>query len=100
MKKKETAKHFKYRSNADKSESLKTVVAERGQVTIPKKLRDQLGLFPGTSVQWELKDNQIYLSKDIDDISARIESVRGCIKHTFPYSSTDECMDDIRGPVE
>jgi AbrB family looped-hinge helix DNA binding protein len=96
MPKKLNSKNFTYK----KSESLKTIVAERGQVTIPKELRDKLGLLPGTAVNWQLKDNKMYLTKDDDDIRARIEKVRGCIKNTFPYASTDDYINEIRGPVE
>jgi antitoxin PrlF len=84
-----------------KSESLKTVIAERGQVTIPKALRDKLGLLPGTAVKWEIKENKIFLTKEIDDdIKARIAKVYGCIKDTFPYASTDEYINEIRDSVE
>ena len=96
MPKKHTTKQIKY-----KAESFKTMVAERGQVVIPKKLRDKLGLLPGTAVSWELKDNKIYLSKeDTDDIMARISKVRGIIKNSFPYASTDAYINEIRGSVE
>jgi len=98
MKKKENAKQFKYPTNEHKNESLRIVVAERGQVTIPKKLRDKLGLLPGTPVSWGLKDNKIYLTKEIDE--AAWAKVYGCIRDTFPYASTDEFINDIRGPVE
>ena len=101
MKKKEIAKQFKYPVTENQSESLRTVVAERGQVTIPKKLRDKLGLLPGTPIVWRLKDNNIYLSKDNDeDIKARIAKVYGCLKDSFPYASTDGYINEIRGPVE
>jgi AbrB family looped-hinge helix DNA binding protein len=82
------------------SERFKKIVAERGQVTIPKKLRDKLGLLHGTPVNWELKDSKIYLTKESDDdITVRIKKVRGIIKDTFPYASTDEYINEIRGPA-
>jgi antitoxin PrlF len=98
MPKKNDTKQYIYKY---KSESLKTVIAERGQVTIPKALRDKLGLLPGTPVKWEIKENKIFLTKEIDDdIKARIAKVYGCIKDTFPYASTDEYINEIRDSVE
>ncbi len=99
MAKKSNTRLFRY-TDFKKSNHLKSTIAERGQVTVPKELRDKMGLLPGTVVQWELKGKYIYFSKDRDDIRARIQAVTGCIKDTFPYSSTDEYMDEIRGPVE
>jgi antitoxin PrlF len=32
---------------------MKAVVAERGQVTIPKRLRDRLGIRPGTVLEFQ-----------------------------------------------
>lgn len=99
MLQKSTNKHFKYKKESTKNQ--KTVIAERGQVTIPKFLRDKFGLYPGTAVSWQLKDNKIYLTKEnADDIRARIEKVSGILKKSFPYASTDEFIEDIRGSVE
>ncbi len=38
-------------------------VTEKGQVTIPKELRDALGIGAGTEVQFELRKDTIVLSK-------------------------------------
>ncbi|MEP6649287.1 MAG: AbrB/MazE/SpoVT family DNA-binding domain-containing protein [Lapillicoccus sp.] len=39
-------------------------VTEKGQVTIPKSLRDELGITEGTDVQFERVDNTLVLRKN------------------------------------
>ncbi|MDQ3643082.1 MAG: AbrB/MazE/SpoVT family DNA-binding domain-containing protein [Actinomycetota bacterium] len=45
-------------------------VTEKGQVTIPKELRDALGIGAGTEVEFERDDDTIVVRK-VDDGSAR-----------------------------
>jgi len=67
-------------------------VAERGQVTIPKPLRNKLGLTKGAIIDFEVKDGKLIGRKcTIDDA---INEVRGCIDLGM---STDEFMKVIRG---
>ena len=41
-----------------------TIVTTRGQVTIPKRLRDHLGMHPGTAVDFEITaDGRVFLVK-------------------------------------
>ncbi|NIJ41187.1 AbrB family looped-hinge helix DNA binding protein [Parvibaculum indicum] len=43
---------------------MNAVVNHKGQVTIPKKLRDELGFEPGTAIEFEVtKDKRILMSK-------------------------------------
>ncbi len=81
-----------------KRKDLKAVVAERGQVTIPKLLRDKLGLAPGTVVVFELRQGKIFLTKEI--IGDPVAAVRGCLKGFVPYSRTESYMNEIRGTAE
>ncbi len=80
--------------------NLKTVVTEHGQITIPKQLRDKMGLISGTIVEWGLENDRVFLTKESTDIMARIEKIRGILKKTFPCASTDDFINDIRGSVE
>jgi AbrB family looped-hinge helix DNA binding protein len=43
---------------------MSTTVTQKGQVTIPKAVRDRLGIVPGTQVEFSLsQDGQVVLSK-------------------------------------
>ena len=53
---------------------MEATVAERGQITLPKAVRDALGLTKGTKLKVELIDGRIVLRKDVDD--ARAERLR------------------------
>jgi AbrB family looped-hinge helix DNA binding protein len=72
---------------------MKAVVSEKGQVTIPKKLRDQLGLRPGTVLEFEEERGRLVARKatEVD----RFEAVRGILKLDV---SVDEFIEELRGP--
>jgi antitoxin PrlF len=68
-------------------------VAERGQITLPKALRDALGLTKGSKLKVELEGRNIVMRKDVDDAISR---VRGRIPLP-PGVSTDDIMRELRG---
>ena len=68
-------------------------VAERGQITLPKAVRDALGLSKGTKLKVELDGGRIVLRKDVDDAISR---VRGRFKLP-PGVTTDDIMRELRG---
>jgi AbrB family looped-hinge helix DNA binding protein len=68
-------------------------VAERGQITLPKAVRDALGLTKGSQLKVELDGNRIILRKNVDDAVSR---ARGRFK--LPAGrTTDEVLRDVRG---
>lgn len=68
-------------------------VAERGQITLPKAVRDALGLSKGTKLKVELEGGRIILRKDVGDALAKL---RGRFK--LPSGvSTDDVMRELRG---
>ena len=68
-------------------------VAERGQITLPKAVRDALGLTKGTKLKIEIDGKSIVLRKDVDDALSR---VRGRFK--LPAGkTTDDVMRELRG---
>lgn len=72
---------------------LEATVAERGQITLPKQVRDALGLSKGSKLKVEIDGNRIVLRKDVDDALARL---RGRIKLP-PGMTTDDVMRELRG---
>jgi AbrB family looped-hinge helix DNA binding protein len=72
---------------------MEATVAERGQITLPKAVRDALGLTKGTKLTVELDGGRIVLRKDVDDALSRL---RGRFK-LDGFASTDEAMRAIRG---
>ena len=68
-------------------------VAERGQITLPKAVRDALGLVKGSKLKIELDGSRIILRKDVNDALSKL---RGKYK-LDGFASTDEAMRAIRG---
>ena len=73
---------------------MEAIVAERGQITLPKAVRDALGLSKGTQLKVELSGSTIILRKNVD---AAISRLRGRFKLAEGFKSTDEAMRAIRG---
>ena len=72
---------------------MEAIVAERGQITLPKAVRDALGLVIGTQLKVELDGGRIILRKNVDDMISR---ARGKFK-LDGFASVDEAMRAIRG---
>ncbi len=70
-------------------------VAERGQITLPKQVRDALGLTKGSVLKVELEGGRIVLRKSVDDAISR---ARGRFK-LDGFASTEQAMERIRGRV-
>ncbi|MEZ2408728.1 AbrB family looped-hinge helix DNA binding protein [Bosea sp. OAE752] len=73
-----------------------TTVTSKGQVTIPKAVRDRLGIKPGNAVDFRVEpDGRVVLLKAKTDIpKSRFEALRGI---AGPGLSTDEIMAMSRG---
>ena len=72
---------------------MEATVAERGQITLPKAVRDALGLVKGTQLKVELDGSRIVLSKNVDDAISR---VRGKFK-LDGFDSVDDALHSVRG---
>lgn len=72
---------------------MEATVAERGQITLPKAVRDALGLSKGTILKVELDGSRIVLRKSVDDAVSR---ARGRFR-LDGFSDTDAAMQAIRG---
>jgi AbrB family looped-hinge helix DNA binding protein len=81
-------------------DAMATVVTSKGQVTIPKAVRDLMGIKPGSAVTFELdREGRVILSKAGKGTErrrgpSRFERLRGS---AGPGMSTDELMALLRG---
>jgi AbrB family looped-hinge helix DNA binding protein len=73
---------------------MEATVAERGQITLPKAVRDALGLTKGTQLKIELDGGRIILRKNVDDALSRM---RGKYRLVPEYANSDEALRAIRG---
>jgi AbrB family looped-hinge helix DNA binding protein len=72
---------------------MKTTVSEKGQITIPKRLRDRLGLRPGTVLDFEEEGGRIVGRKMLPP--DRLDELIGIVD--LP-DGTDAFIRDLRGP--
>jgi len=70
-------------------------IGERGQVTIPKDLRDRYGLHRDVDVDFIDEGNGVRIVKRSDG-AKRIAKLRGTIKLKHA-ASVDEYIEDVRG---
>ena len=71
---------------------MEATVAERGQITLPKAVRDALGLTKGSVLKVELEGSRIVLRKSVDDAISR---ARGRFK-LDGFASSDEAVLAVR----
>ncbi len=76
------------------SVSMKTRVSEKGQVTIPKKLRDQLGIQVGDELDFEVEHGRLVAAKLVEQDP--LDAVWGTVDIGM---SADEWVDELRGPA-
>jgi AbrB family looped-hinge helix DNA binding protein len=51
---------------------MKSIVSEKGQVTIPKSVRDRLGLRPGTALDFRVRGGELLATKAVErDVFAK-----------------------------
>ena len=75
-------------------------VRKRGQVTIPKGIRDRFGMGPDTEVEFSVERGQIILRKRAAELPLR--GWKGFCGPAFKeagYRSVDEYVDEVRGKL-
>lgn len=72
---------------------MEATVAERGQITLPKAVRDALGLTKGTTLKVELEGSRIVLRKSVDDAISR---ARGRFR-LDGFETTEDALRAVRG---
>jgi AbrB family looped-hinge helix DNA binding protein len=70
-----------------------STISSKGQVTVPKDVRDRLGLRTGTIVEFEITDTGVLLRKGHKGIRP-VDRVRGILGRS---RSTDGLLDEMRG---
>jgi AbrB family looped-hinge helix DNA binding protein len=81
--------------------SAQTVLSEKGQVVIPKDVRDLLGLVPGQRLDVIRSGNGVFLrpvleksGRSIEEILARLREIRA------PYPSPVATVEEMDGAVD
>ena len=69
-------------------------VAERGQITLPKPVRDALGLTKGSVLKVELDGGRIILRKDVSEALRR---ARGAFRLVDGIERSDDAVRELRG---
>ena len=78
-------------------------LCERGQITIPKQFRTQLGFRPGMVFAFSVKGKSLFMTAQKPKMSLQdrrrmaLEEMRGCLKDTFDGISTDDLIAEMRG---
>ncbi len=71
---------------------MKSIVSEKGQVTIPKALRDSLAIGPGTELDF-IEENGALVARRII-VSELVQALVGLL----PRLDVDAVMTEMRGP--
>jgi antitoxin PrlF len=77
---------------------MKSLVTSKGQVTIPKPLRDEFGIEPGAEVDFDAAPDGIRIRKVVD--RTKRKAALGCLKEELAGRSVEEWLDELRGAVE
>lgn len=70
-------------------------VTSKGQITLPKEVREALGLSRGSEVEFELEPGRAVLRKRVSP--EVYERWRGYLRGKLPADSVDEFMEMLRG---
>lgn len=70
-------------------------VTSKGQITLPKVIREALGLTPGSDVEFVLEPGQVILRRRI--APEVFQRWRGYLRGKLPADSVDEFVEMLRG---
>jgi AbrB family looped-hinge helix DNA binding protein len=73
---------------------MRGTISSKGQITLPIAIREQLGLAPGTSVEFELREEGVLLRREISGPHP-VDQVWATLHLGRPV---DEILDEMRGP--
>jgi antitoxin PrlF len=70
-------------------------VSSKGQITLPKQVRDALGLGPGAKLSFEVQPGQVILRKEVPENA--LAHWKGRLKELAGGRSTDDVITEMRG---
>lgn len=71
-------------------------ISERGQITLPKKIRTRYGLNPNTEIEIvEIKQQIVIRKKNSRELP--LTAVRGVLRGHATGKSTDQILENLRG---
>jgi antitoxin PrlF len=73
----------------------RSVVSEKGQITIPKSMRDRLGIRPGVAVEFREEQGRLIVEKAPS--RSVVDELYGIVKSK---QSTDDFIRELRGDVD
>lgn len=74
---------------------MKSTISSKGQITVPAKVRERLGLAPGTVVRFELREGGVLIRKGAAGPHP-VDQVFGRLRLAKPV---DVLVDEMRGPA-
>ncbi|MDA8065256.1 MAG: AbrB/MazE/SpoVT family DNA-binding domain-containing protein [Thermaerobacter sp.] len=72
-----------------------SVVTVKGQITLPKRVRDGLGLRRGDEVEFELRNGEAVIRKKLP--AEALEKWYGYLARKGKVERTDAVMEELRG---
>ena len=72
------------------------LITSKGQITIPKKYRDALGLLPPTHIEFECVGNELRIKKAKQIVRGK-RMIESMVEKSTVTMSTDEIMKLTRG---
>ena len=73
-------------------------ITSKGQVTIPREIREKMGLLPETEVKFEVRESEVILKKADPGKKTRLGPYLSVLRGSAEISmSTDEIMKLTRG---
>ena len=77
------------------NKSMKSIVSEKGQITIPKPLRERLGLHAGQVLEFQEQEGKLVATKA--SMSDPVDALFGILK---TKTKTDQVIKDFRGEAD
>jgi antitoxin PrlF len=75
---------------------MRAILSEKGQVTIPKPIRDRLGLRAGTVIEFQAMGGKL-VGEKVEPTKDAVLAVTGIIKQSV---DVDAYLAVVRGPAE